>query len=74
MTKKVEYSCDDCGKPITERHQELYMATITIDYTAQVDDGSAAGTETRGDTFHVHNDLSNHCMRKLWKLLSYGKG
>ncbi len=69
MTKRVEYTCDTCRKPIEEGHQELFMATITIDYTVQCDDGSAAGTEEQKDVFHVHNDLSNHCLRKFWELL-----
>ncbi len=69
MTKKVAYGCDACGKPIEEGHQELFMATITIDCTVHCDDGSAAGTEEQQDVFHVHNDLSKHCLRKIWKLL-----
>ena len=69
MTEKVTYMCDACRKPIAEGHQELFMATITIDYTTHCDDGSAAGTEKCHDVFHVHNDLSKHCMFEIWKLL-----
>ncbi len=70
MTKKIVYTCNVCGKPITEGHQELFMATVQINYTVHVDDGSAAGTERRDNTFHVHNDLSQHCLHKLWKQLT----
>ena len=70
MTESTYYKCNVCGKPITEGHQQLFMATVTIAYTAQVDDGSAAGTEHCTDTYHVHNDLSKHCMHKIWKLLT----
>ena len=69
MTKRVEYTCDACRKPIAEGHQELFMATITIDYTTHCDDGSAAGTEAQQDVFHVHNGLSKPCLRKFWNLL-----
>ena len=76
MSETTYYKCDVCGKPITEGHQQLFMATVKADYTVHVDDGSAAGTEARSDTFHVHNDFSRHCLHKLWKVLvpKMGKG
>jgi hypothetical protein len=69
MSEKKHFRCDVCGHTITEGHQEYYMTKITVNSMAQIDDGSAAGTEGRTDTYHVHNDFSNHCMGKLWNIL-----
>ena len=69
MSSKMNYRCDVCGHAITEGHQETYMVTITVDHTIQIDDGSCAGTEPSRDTYHVHNDFSNHCMGKIWDIL-----
>ena len=66
MSSKVDYRCDVCGHAICEGHQEYYMATVTIDWNAPIDDGSCAGTERQIDTYHVHNDFSNHCLGKIW--------
>lgn len=30
MSKKTNYICDVCGKPIESKHQKLYMAIIRI--------------------------------------------
>lgn len=66
MSQKTNYKCDVCGKLIQGRHQELYMATVKISwYEYHYDDGS----ETPSKTYHVHNDLANHCLSKLWELL-----
>jgi hypothetical protein len=68
MSEKTHFRCDACGHTITEGHQELYMAKITVNWTETVNDGGI-GTENRTDTYHVHNDFSNHCMGKLWDIL-----
>ena len=74
MGQKVIYTCDVCGEPIEEGHQQLFMSTVRISGKVHVDDGSAAGTEAYDDTFHVHNDLSNCCIFKIRQLLhSVGK-
>ncbi len=70
MASKTEYTCDVCKKPIEEGHQELFMAVIVVNSTIHENDGSAAGTTRCTDTYHVHNDFSNHCMHKIWKILT----
>jgi len=42
------------------------MAIVTITYTTQDVGGE---TENITDTYHVHNDLTKHCMRKIWQNL-----
>lgn len=69
MSLKKEFVCDVCQKPIESGHDQYYMATVTVDYTIQVNDGSAAGTEKATDVYHVHNGFSKHCMGKLWDVL-----
>ena len=44
------------------------MVKVTVDWTETVCDGGI-GTEGHKDIYHVHNDFSNHCMRKLWDIL-----
>jgi len=70
MSLETTYICDVCGKPIKGRHQKLFMATVTISwYEYHFDDGS----ENCSKTYYVHNDLSNHCLTKLWRILEKGK-
>lgn len=64
--KKVEYICDICGKKIKEGHQELYMVKIKISGTEyKYDDG----TNDWEEIYYVHNDLNNHCIRKILEIL-----
>jgi len=69
MSEKKTFKCDVCGHAITEGHQRYYMATLTIDHTIQIDDGSCNGTDSQTDTYHVHNDFSNHCLGKVWDVV-----
>lgn len=66
MSSKTKFTCDVCGKPISGKHQEYYKSTITITHREQDDAGE---TEDVTTTYHVHNDLTNHCMRKIWDIL-----
>ncbi len=72
MSQKITLTCDVCGKTVETEHQKLYMATITIDWTETISDGGV-GTEHHSDTYHIHNDFSNCCMSKIWKLLKNKK-
>lgn len=66
MSEKRIYNCDVCGKPIEEGHQKLYMVTVRLSgYEYKFDDGGVNWDEV----YHVHNDLSNHCAAKIWKVL-----
>ena len=69
MSEKKHFKCDVCGHAITEGHQELWMTTVVINHREQENDGSAAGHIDIKTIYHVHNDLSNHCMGKLWDIL-----
>ena len=69
MSQKKDYTCDVCRKLIKQGHQQYYMVTLSADHLIQVDDGSAAGTESVTEEYHVHNDFSNHCMGKIWDIL-----
>lgn len=73
MGENISYTCDVCGKPIEKGHQELFSVRIVIHSTEHCDDGSAGGTEQVTNTYYVHNDLSKHCMRKIWDILNGGK-
>ena len=68
MSSKTIYKCNVCDKQIEKGHQRLYMVTVIVNWTEMISDGGI-GTEKQKDTYHVHNDLSNHCMRKLWEIL-----
>ena len=68
MAQKNEFTCDVCKKPIKTDHQILYMGTVTIAWTETVVDGGIS-TQPHIDVYHVHNDMSNHCLRKLWDIL-----
>ena len=72
MTSKTTYCCDVCKKPIEGEHAELYMATVIVHWTETISDGGI-GTEQHTDAYHVHNDMSHHCMHKLWEILKKGK-
>jgi hypothetical protein len=66
MTKQTNYICNVCKKPIEKGHQELYMATINVKgYSYKYDDES----ENWSNTYHVHNDFSKHCLRKVLEKL-----
>ena len=69
MSEKTSYKCDVCGRVIKNGHQEYYMVILSADHLIQINDGSAAGTERVVEKYHIHNDLSNHCMGKIWDLL-----
>ena len=70
MTVQIKYNCNVCKKPIKEGHQQLYMATVTIEgYEYRYDDGS----ENYSETYHVHNDFSNHCLSNIANLLNGNK-
>jgi len=71
MSSKTNYKCDVCGKPIEEGHQKYYMAIVSITYTYSID--GCGETETTADKYHVHNDLTNHCMRKIWDVFKNKK-
>lgn len=68
MSSKVNYKCDVCGHAISGNHQKLYMSIVTVHWTETINDGGIS-TEGRVDTYHVHNDFSNHCLGKLWDVL-----
>lgn len=68
MSQKTHFTCDVCGHAISGKHQELYMARVTIDWTETVTDGGIT-TESRTDTYHVHNDFGNSCVGKIWDVL-----
>lgn len=70
MSIKTKYKCDICGKEIKEGHQQYYMTKITVDWIETVNDGGICA-EGRKDIYQVHNDFSNHCLRKIWEILEH---
>ncbi len=70
MSEKTSFKCDVCGHAITEGHQQLYMVVVKTKYTTYDPNDS---TSNARDIYHVHNDLSKHCMQKLWSILEKHK-
>lgn len=67
MSEKTNFRCDVCGHAICKGHQEYYMTKVTIDHRTNTD--GCGETDDITDVYHVHNDLGNYCMRKLWDIL-----
>ncbi len=66
MSIKTTYKCDVCHKAITGSHQQHYKAKVVVTHRERDAGGE---TEDYTKTYHVHNDLTNHCMRKIWNIL-----
>ncbi len=66
MTQETNYKCNVCGEEIEKGHQEIYMATISIQGYGY--DHNEGGTHW-SETFHVHHDLGKNCLEKILKLL-----